>query len=161
MDKWLQPHAYHCRQLSSKFKIMDFFRLFLRFLTSNVTICQFFLWLYPAWKSDKALWYFREKWYCTWASDRSNSHFFSLEDWSHPFHRCEPVAKIDANQSYRSLRTPLRRNGVHQPWHGIPSLFHILTIFLHIDPISLLTNRPCHGPRKFRDCQNLAILHKL
>ena len=33
-----------------------------------------------------------------------------------PVHRCEPVTKIDANQSQKSLRTPLRRNGVHQPW---------------------------------------------
>ena len=32
-----------------------------------------------------------------------------------PVHRCEPVTKIDANQSQKSLRTPLRRNGVHQP----------------------------------------------
>ena len=35
-----------------------------------------------------------------------------------PVHRCEPVTKIDANQSQKSLRTPLRRNGVHQPWLG-------------------------------------------
>ena len=44
-------------------------------------------------------------------------HHFFVGDWSHFFHRCEPVAKIDANQSYRTLRTPLRRNGVHQPWY--------------------------------------------
>ena len=30
--------------------------------------------------------------------------------------------------------------------HGIPSLFHILTSLVHIGPLSLLTNRPCHGP---------------
>ena len=29
--------------------------------------------------------------------------------------------------------------------HGISILFHILTSFMHIAPISLLTNRPCHG----------------
>ena len=36
-----------------------------------------------------------------------------------PVHRCEPVTKIDANQSQKSLRTPLRRNGVHQPWDTV------------------------------------------
>ena len=30
--------------------------------------------------------------------------------------------------------------------HGEPSLYHIPTSFVHIGPISLLTNRPCHGP---------------
>ena len=30
--------------------------------------------------------------------------------------------------------------------HGTPSLFHILTSFVRIGPISTLTNRPCHGP---------------
>ena len=30
--------------------------------------------------------------------------------------------------------------------HWIHSLFHILTSFVHIGPINLLTNRPCHGP---------------
>ena len=30
-DKCLQPHAHHCRQLSSKFKIIDFFLLFPKF----------------------------------------------------------------------------------------------------------------------------------
>ena len=43
-------------------------------------------------------------------------HPFSVEDWSHPFHHCEPVALIDVNQSHRPLRTLLRQNGVHQPW---------------------------------------------
>ena len=87
---------------------------FCRFLTSNVTICRFVVAIYTTWKFDKALWYFREKWKHTSASDRSNSTFFSVEDWSDTFHRCEPVANIDANQSHRSLRIPLRRNEVHQ-----------------------------------------------
>ena len=30
--------------------------------------------------------------------------------------------------------------------HGIPSLFHVLTNFVHVGPISMFTNRPCHGP---------------
>ena len=43
---------------------------------------------------------------------------FSVEDWFHLIHRCELVAKINANQSHRSLRTPSRRNGVHQLCNG-------------------------------------------
>ena len=42
-------------------------------------------------------------------------HFYLLMIDPTPVHRCEPVTKIDANQSQKSLRTPLRRNGVHQP----------------------------------------------
>ena len=30
--------------------------------------------------------------------------------------------------------------------HASPSLFHILTSFVHTSPINMLTNRPCHGP---------------
>ena len=30
--------------------------------------------------------------------------------------------------------------------HASPSLFHILTSFVHTSPITLFTNRPCHGP---------------
>ena len=33
----------------------------------------------------------------------------------------EPASEVDANQSHRSLRTPLRRNGVHQPCSESPS----------------------------------------
>ena len=29
---------------------------------------------------------------------------------------------------------------------GIPSLFHIITSFVHVVPISMLNNSPCHGP---------------
>ena len=41
MDKCLQPHAHHCRQFASEFEIIEFLRLFQRFLSSNVTICRF------------------------------------------------------------------------------------------------------------------------
>ena len=30
--------------------------------------------------------------------------------------------------------------------HPSPSLFHILTSFVRTSPITMLTNRPCHGP---------------
>ena len=41
MEKCLQPRAHHCRQIFVKIRHYWFFRLFLRVLTSNVTICRF------------------------------------------------------------------------------------------------------------------------
>ena len=41
MDKCLKPHAHHCCIFSSKYEIIDLFRLFPGFLTLNVTIYRF------------------------------------------------------------------------------------------------------------------------
>ena len=83
--------------------------------------------LYPTWNSTK-LYDISRRNYNVHVPVRGQIHHFylSMIDPT-PVHRCEPVTKIDANQSQKSLRTPLRRNGVHQPWFiGFIGLIKIL-----------------------------------
>ena len=61
------------------------------------------------------------------------SHFWFASHWESP-------SFIDIHAIFSAINTR------DASLHGIPSLFHIPTSFMHIGPISLLTNRPCHGP---------------
>ena len=82
-------------------------------------------------------------WLCTYTDSYARGQGPAMDRETVYFHIWILQAAIGFRPNIYALHVEILYANIHQTSDTQDSLFHS---FLHVDSISMLTNRPCHGP---------------